>query len=251
MATSIPTLVGLRPGTIGSGTVLSLLKQGAKVVVATRHRKKFKALCASTPKHLRVNLAGVVGDVSTEGGVKDVMKEVTCCDRDVHHVVVSLGSWVQAQRGKPLVHQSMFDFNQAIRERVASHFLLLKCFIPYLSQKEGSSYTIITDSAGDDFLPHKGYTALWSIGAGARNALAIAALNECRDLPMALCDVHFRCPVHPKADEEMPKTDPFNIGHDLAGAAIASTITAGQRGKVTIRNRMEARALAIEERELM
>ena len=44
-------------------------------------------------------------------------------------------------------------------------------------------------------------------------------------------------------DSTLPSIDPFNVGNDLIGAAIAASIASRARGKITVNHRLEARAL--------
>lgn len=243
-----PALVGLKPGvrvlvaggtgTVGSGTVLSLLKQGVHVVVATRSQEKFEELRDITPDDVSKNLWMVKGDVSSRDGVMCVLEKATAGDKEIHHVVSSLGGWWQ--KG-PMTDQSLQEFDRTIRDHVAGHFLLMRTFLPYLNTREGSTYTIVTNDAANQCPAPE--TSLLCVGSGAAASLAMAACAEYSDMRVALSQFHIRCNVLPKADCCLTPENPFSVGHDLIGAAIASTIAAKVRGKLVINNRYDARTM--------
>ena len=45
-------------------------------------------------------------------------------------------------------------------------------------------------------------------------------------------------------DSEMPASDPYNIGHDIIGAAIAASMAKRSRDRVNVHNREETKDVA-------
>ncbi|KAK7104028.1 uncharacterized protein [Littorina saxatilis] len=244
-----PALVGIKAGTnvlvaggtgiVGSGTVISLLKQGAKVLVATRSLDKFCVLHDVVSDDVKANLSVVEGDLSTYDGVKRVFKKASTGEHSVNHVVASIGNYWQ--KGW-LTEQTLAEFNRSQRT-VVSHFLMMRTFLPYLNLREGTpTYTVVTGHAGDEYIAPK--TSFLSVGSGALNSLSMAARAEFNDQRVALNQFHIRCSVQPVPDHDL-LPDPFNVGHDLIGGAIASSISSVARGKTVINTKQDAKKMIL------
>ena len=53
------------------------------------------------------------------------------------------------------------------------------------------------------------------------------------------------CPlIFFQRDSEMPASDPYNIGHDIIGAAIAASMAKRSRDRVNVHNREETKDVA-------
>lgn len=253
----VPALVGISPGVrvlvaggtgvVGSGVVQALLKQGAKVIVATRCMDRYSLLHKETNDDLRENLSGIEGDVSTEEGVKKIFECVTVGpDRGVKHVVTSVGSWWQKGR---MVDQPLTELHGVFKDYVTGPFLLFTLFAPYINAlKGGGTFTMVTCAAADEYQARN--TSLMTVGCSAVLGLSLAARAEYAHSKLAVSQVHVKCRVTHMADSMMSQDDPYNVGNDLIGAAIAASVGSRLHDRITIRHRDDAQRICSHKEKL-
>ncbi|KAK7104029.1 17-beta-hydroxysteroid dehydrogenase 14-like isoform X2 [Littorina saxatilis] len=225
-------------GIVGSAVAKEVLQQGGKVTVSTRSQDSFNAFKGKLPAEVQGNVFGVVADIRTEEGVKKIFDETTK-RAPVQHVVACIGSWWQ---GGKLVDQTLAEFNQGMLDRVTGHFLLFKTFIPYLDKQQGSTYTILTGDAGNDYVAPN--ISLICVTSGAMNGFSTAARAEHKDSQVAVSDFRIHIMVYPKPDSEFPSTETHTMGNDVIGKAIVNSIIKRSRDRIDVRVRKDAHELA-------
>ncbi len=97
----------------------------------------------------------------------------------VDHFVSSMGAgWFKG----PLSQQSTSEFNKVINDLAASHFIVGKAFLPWMSKQEGSTYTIITGAAGEGISDAR--SSLMTVGAATLFGISMAFRTEFAQDPL-------------------------------------------------------------------
>jgi hypothetical protein len=125
---------------------LETLKHGAKVWVSSRSQQKLDEFKNWLPENLRSKVGMIKGEIDTEKGAAAVRDEILSKEKQINHVVSSLGGyWDKGM----LSQQSLTEFNRVLNECVTSHFVVYKTFAPKLTETSNSTYTFITGSIGE------------------------------------------------------------------------------------------------------
>ena len=114
-------------GGVGEGIVDELLRAGARVLAVSRTAARLDQLAErlARPRHLEL----IVGDVSSEEAAAALVQSAKRAAPRVDGVVASIGSWWE---GPPLTRTPLADWNAVLAERLTSHFLAAKYFIPII-----------------------------------------------------------------------------------------------------------------------
>ncbi|KAK7108445.1 uncharacterized protein [Littorina saxatilis] len=241
LAPSASALVAGGTGIVGSGIVRSMLKQGAKVIVATRSEGSYEQLRKTIPENLQDNLGCVVGDVSTEEGARDVFEKAVKKCRGIQHVVASIkgdNSWFKQGR---LIDQPLAQFYEITKYDVTGHFLLMKNFLPYLENNMGSTYTVLTGFPGSGNTAPGTSSSLRSLAAGSLHGLVDAARDEYQQSNVAISEFHIKCHVYSKDDLDICARGAQHLGNDLIGTAVTAVVATGAREKIEIAERDDVR----------
>jgi NAD(P)-dependent dehydrogenase (short-subunit alcohol dehydrogenase family) len=79
-------------GTVGRGIVEALLKEEAKVWISSRDENRLNEIKNSLPVGLRSNLHTIKSEIDTEVDCARVRDEILRVDKQINHVVSSLGN---------------------------------------------------------------------------------------------------------------------------------------------------------------
>lgn len=186
-------------GTVGAGITRSLLQHGARVAVASRAQERLDGLRDSVDKTLQSNLILIKEDVSSEDGAKKAL-ETLQKQGGLQHVIASMGSW---WHGGPLTKQPIEEYDKALHERARSHFICAKVFLPYLANVEGSSYTILTGAALENFVLAD--ISLILVASGCLFGISEALRAEFKDSKVLVNEVRIGFFIQPKLDKDLEK----------------------------------------------
>lgn len=127
-------LVAGGTGGVGEGIVLSLMRQGAKVIVPVRSEVKAAALEAYVAGIGSGQLVTLHGELDTEENALKLRDDVHAIEKNLDLVVVSIGGWWQ---GLPLTSIRMDVWNKIVANNLTSHFLAVRAFVPLIHPKGG------------------------------------------------------------------------------------------------------------------
>ena len=157
-------LVAGGAGTVGRGIVLSLIDQGAQVVVPARSSDSFAQLKSRIDSSKTDRLHLIVGDLSSHDAARTLRDEVTKEWGTPSAIVASIGGGAPAP--SKIQEMQAETLESSLDENLVPHFMTLRTFFPLLVGTQGSSYTIIAGAAGE---------SAWS-GYGAMNIPSAALL---------------------------------------------------------------------------
>jgi len=160
-------------GGVGEGIVDELLRAGARVLAVSRADAKLNQLADRLGRPL--GLALIVGGVGSEEEASALVLSVQRTTPRIDGVVVSIGSWWQ---GPPLTRTPLADWNAVLAERLTSHFLAAKHFIPLL---RGGFYLSIGGSTAEVAVPNAGPV---SVASAAQVMLTKVLRAEAGDSPV-------------------------------------------------------------------
>eukprot|EP01120_Amphizonella_sp_Union-15-10_P017461 TRINITY_DN9698_c0_g1_i1.p1 TRINITY_DN9698_c0_g1~~TRINITY_DN9698_c0_g1_i1.p1 ORF type:complete len:281 (-),score=50.43 TRINITY_DN9698_c0_g1_i1:80-841(-) len=147
--TSKIVLVAGATGNVGSGAVRAFLDHGAKVIALSRRQDSLNTL-ANTLKAYGTpidNLIPFVADVGNDADLAKLSQAIK--DKkipEIDHVVSSSGPYWNTP---PLYELDFQKFREIMNANFESHFLIYRNFLPFIINKPGSSYTIVSGAAGD------------------------------------------------------------------------------------------------------
>ena len=139
-------------GGIGEGIVDELLRAGARVLAVSRTDARLDQLAEQLARPRRLQL--IVGDVGSEAAVSALLESVKRSAPRLDGAVASIGSWWQ---GPPLTSTALADWNAVLAERLTSHFLAAKYFIPFIAETSPRGfYLSIGGSTAEVAVPNSG-----------------------------------------------------------------------------------------------
>lgn len=161
-------------GTVGGAIALDLASKGAVVAIPSRDQARLDNVATSfAAKQIPRPLLFCV-DVSTQKGAEEFLENVRkATNGRVDHVVASLGKF---ECDGPLLAQSLETFEKRVNGNSSPHFIALKVLLPVIEHQEGSTYVIVTGTAGERLLAPG--TALVSVGDSALNGLVMSVCAE-------------------------------------------------------------------------
>lgn len=127
-------LVAGGTGGVGEGIVLSLMRQGAKVIVPIRNEAKAAQLEAYVAGIGAGKLVLLPGELDTEENALKLRDDVHQIEKNLDLVVVAVGGWWQ---GLPLTSIRMEIWNKIVANNLTSHFLAVRAFVPLIHPKGG------------------------------------------------------------------------------------------------------------------
>eukprot|EP01097_Dermamoeba_algensis_P006129 TRINITY_DN3859_c0_g2_i2.p1 TRINITY_DN3859_c0_g2~~TRINITY_DN3859_c0_g2_i2.p1 ORF type:complete len:257 (+),score=38.65 TRINITY_DN3859_c0_g2_i2:583-1353(+) len=139
-------------GNIGSGAVLSFLRQGARVIAPSRSANSLKSLNNFLLKKLKEenlenlleNLDVQETDVSNPSGVQRLKEHVLSRHGKLDHVVCSSGPWWNT----PPLHSLDYEtFKKATSASIDAHFLVWSSFGSLILPQVNSSFTFVNGAA--------------------------------------------------------------------------------------------------------
>ncbi|XP_064616272.1 uncharacterized protein LOC135480372 [Liolophura sinensis] len=202
-------------GVVGSGIVRSLLEEGASVVVNSRTASRLDDLHNSIPGKLQRRLTTIQEDCGVEDAVRRTKDFIIKEFGRVDHVVTSLGSFWQ--KGV-LTDQSPGGVSGRKYITARGHISLVsKVFLPYLSERPGSSFTYITGSGGEKCFDPK--ISLLTVKAACLFGVVEAARAQCRGGNVAVIEIRIATFVQP-ADDSTFKSQSTVVGHRLHGESL-------------------------------
>jgi NAD(P)-dependent dehydrogenase (short-subunit alcohol dehydrogenase family) len=205
-------------GTVGSGIVRAFVDMGARVVIPSRSHDRVAAVKneVSSPDEV----VGVLADIGTPGGAKEVADAVNDLGT-LKHVVASLGGMWKGGRLRDL---DLAGFQQAIHEYCGSHFVARQALLPLLEESGGGSYTFISGGVGEHV-----FDLDWgpvSVGAAALFGLSMVTRAEAADTPVRVNELRISTRVVREPSPAPPQVSHLVIGEIVA--ALAKSSTAGQ-----------------------
>jgi NAD(P)-dependent dehydrogenase (short-subunit alcohol dehydrogenase family) len=139
-------------GGVGEGIVDEFLRAGARVLAVSRTDAKLNQLADRLGRPSGLVL--IVGSVGNEEEASALARSVKRSSPHIDGVVASIGSWWQ---GPPLIKTPLADWNAVLAERLTSHFLAAKHFIPLLAEAaRGGFYLSIGGSTAEVPVPNSG-----------------------------------------------------------------------------------------------
>ncbi|RIA80544.1 hypothetical protein C1645_838511 [Glomus cerebriforme] len=135
-------------GNVGSSAVKEFLEQGANVIATSRSKSSLEKLTSklqeiSVPTE---KLIPIVVDISNDqelSKIADQIRDKTLPEID--HVISSSGPWWKYDH---LYDVTFEQWNEVMSANVNPHFITYRNFIPFLLNKPGSSYTLVTGASG-------------------------------------------------------------------------------------------------------
>jgi len=139
-------------GGVGEGVTDEFLRAGARVLAVSRSGAKLDQLAVRLGRPS--GLVRIVGSVGSEDEASALALSARRSSPRIDGVVSSIGSWWE---GPPLVSTPLADWNAVLAERLSSHFLAAKHFIPLLaSAAPGGFYLSIGGSTAEVPVPNSG-----------------------------------------------------------------------------------------------
>lgn len=140
-------------GGLGEGIVRSLMRQGAHILVPTRHPEKLDALRKYVADITTGSLNGVTGSLSTPEEAQQLAAAVSE-EMTPDIIIASIGGWSQG----PEITDVPFDtWEKVIRDNLTTHFLAMKHLSPLLNQ--GGAYVHVNGMSAEMAWPGAGPVA--------------------------------------------------------------------------------------------
>lgn len=166
-------------GGVGEGVVAEFLQAGAHVLGISRTDAKLDQLADRLGRPS--GLALIAGGVGSEAEASALAQSVKRSTPRIDGVVVSIGSWWQ---GPPLIKTSLADWNSVLTERLTTHFLAAKHFIPLIADTApGGFYLSIGGATAEVPIPNSGPV---SVASAAQVMLTKVLRAESRDAPVRI-----------------------------------------------------------------
>jgi NAD(P)-dependent dehydrogenase (short-subunit alcohol dehydrogenase family) len=166
-------------GGVGEGVVAELLRAGARVLAISRTDAKLDQLADRLGRPS--SLALIAGGVGSEEEASTLAQSVKRSTPRTDGVVVSIGSWWQ---GPPLIQTLLADWNSVLTERLTTHFLAAKHFIPLVAETApGGFYLSIGGATAEVPVPNSGPV---SVASAAQVMLTKVLQAEAGNCPVRI-----------------------------------------------------------------
>jgi NAD(P)-dependent dehydrogenase (short-subunit alcohol dehydrogenase family) len=202
-------------GEVGWGIAHQAIADGAHAILPTRSEQSSETLRAEFGDNATI----VVTDISTQGGIDDLLSVVDARG-PLHHVVAPIGSYWN--KGLTL-ERSPDELSELLDTYAVTQLRLAQATIPRL-EPTGGSYTLITGAAGEHTVDG---TGLLTVAVTAQFGLARVLIHELRDSPARFNEVRIAARI-----ERSPR--PGVIDSRTAGGFFTTILTGAQRNQ-TIR----------------
>lgn len=161
-------------GGVGEGIVVSLVKEGATVVVPSRSEEKIERLKAYVGPTASGKLDAVRTTLQDEETVLEFQKFLQKKYKQVDIAVASLGGWWQ---GAPVYSTPFEQWKKILDNNLTSHFLAIKALIPMLNPETGAYFHINGFSAEQ---PYAGAASV-AMAAAAQKSLVLSLAEELKN----------------------------------------------------------------------
>lgn len=186
-------------GNVGEGIVRQFLRAGARVIVPSRTQARLDTLRALV-KDDAERLEGVVAAYGSFDEAEELAESLGVVD----HVVTSVGGW---WAGAAVWQTSEQDWQRFFVEPAATHFALLRAFIPRLAA--GGSYTAIAGFSSQTPYPGAGIVSMQGAAQLMMRDVAAAELRGQRRLNDLV--------LGPIINRSRPRGDPNWVTSDQVG----------------------------------
>lgn len=159
-------------GAVGEGIVRVLLDEGATVLVPSRSKERIEALRAYVGQKGSKRLRTWVGHIGTPEGAEAFKTWVLTQTSKIDGVVASVGSWWQ---GPPLYEVPYETYQEVLHQRLTSHFLLIRAFVPVLLAQGHGLYVTLGGSHAENPFPK---SSLVSIAGAAQLMMTRIMMEE-------------------------------------------------------------------------
>ncbi len=217
-------LVAGGAGEVGEGIVRQLLAKGHQVFVQSRSAAKlaeFKSLLGEPD-----NLITVAGEIGSEEQTQVLRQAIKSEGIELDGVVASVGSWWS---GPKLIDLDLNTFQKVMDERLITHFLVAKTFLPDLLERPGSSYTFIHGAAGFFPIPNSGPV---SIAAAAQLMLKDVFVKELEGSQVRINLLSMMGTVSTRSN---PSADPDSLTSTDVGDYVSFLVEADEVRSQTIK----------------
>ncbi|RUS15449.1 hypothetical protein BC937DRAFT_92426 [Endogone sp. FLAS-F59071] len=234
-------LVAGATGNIGSGAVRAFLDQGAKVIALSRSQSSLDKLSKTlqaynTPTD---NLITYVADVGKDEDLAKLANDIKANKYPApDHIVSSSGPWWHLPSLQDI---SAEKFREVMNANFESHFFIYRNFAPFVLDKPGATYTLVTGGSGEH-----GFGSLTSVSQTALFGLGRVAIHETQNKAVRFNELRIALRVESDtAFDDMAKAGKTQLGvsEQLASrefgpvfAALASSKATQEKGKVQLVN---------------
>jgi 3-oxoacyl-[acyl-carrier protein] reductase len=149
-------LVAGGAGEVGEGIVRVFLRHGATVLVPSRRARKLDELRQRLGAPGAERLIGLEGDLGTPDGAARI-RDAALRGGRLDAVVASIGSWWSGPR---LVELPLDAWHRVLDERLTTHFVCARTFVPVLAENPGSAYTLLNGGAAEAPIPGSGVVSI-------------------------------------------------------------------------------------------
>ncbi len=165
-------------GAVGEGIVRVLIREGATVLVPSRSRERLETLRAYVHPDPPDRLRTWVGDIGTPEGVESFKNWALAEVSRIDGFVASVGSWWQ---GPPLYEVPYETYQAVLHQRLTSHFLLTRTFVPVFLQQGQGTYITLGGSHAETPFPK---SSLVSIAGAAQLMITRIMMEELKQTPI-------------------------------------------------------------------
>ncbi len=170
MTDGTPSVTGGASG-IGRATAIRLASEGAAVVAVDVNAELLSELAGPRPPDLRGSVSALVGDVSTEAGVEELVAESAADRLGTLDVVVNVAGVLSFSHTH---EQSLDEWNRLVAVNLTGTFLVCRQALPYLLSSRGNIVNLASTAAhngpalGLGLRRHQGRGARLHPGPGRR-----------------------------------------------------------------------------------
>jgi len=215
-------LVAGGAGRVGSGIVMSFIKQGATVIVPSRSNDTLNTLRGYI-KGNEAQLYTLKGNISDEKEVESIKNHIVDKFGSIDHLVTTLGG---LRFDGPITQVPLAKLREVMNDWMESHLIVARTFLPIIADKEGSSYTIMTGPLGEWLINVEG--SCLSVGACALYGLSMAIRAEYANRAVRVNE--YRLCLIVRRDEELEHSNEHS--HVLLGDHFVGVVASNVRDKV-------------------
>lgn len=210
------TLVAGGAGELGAGFTRTYLDSGAAVIVPSRSEARLDDLVS----HLdatgadTTRLTTIVGNIGSIEGAEQIRDEVVNRSGHVDHVVASLGTMHTVER---LTAAPIGIWQHIIESFMTAHFVAARTFLPLLTNRTGSTYTLVNGTSGVTGEVYSPDGSLLAVGSAGEHAL-MRALSKDADTFEESVRINQLVPMTPVITRSKQTTDPDWLTAEQFGA---------------------------------